>query len=214
MPNSVDGLAEDGVQGAATELEGATQLDFHLLVRPHDLPGIRPAEPVVRLFVLPAVLNSLTKDAVFVTQTVAHGGKLHRGHRVEETGGQAPEPAVAKAGVGFRFKQAEPIEVLLLDRLPGDGVEQEVRHIVGQRAADEKLHRKVIDALGVLALIGVLGEQPALREDVPDGAGKCLEAFSRAHGGQFDDVIEEQVPLVKRLIRSRELHRTAPVLLA
>ena len=198
---------------AATELEGATQLDFHLLVRASDLPGIRPAEPVVGLLVLPAVLNSLTKDAVFVPQTVAHGGKLHRGHRVEETGGQAPEPAVAKAGVGFCFKHAEPIEVLLLDGLPGDGVEQEVRHIVCQAAPDEKLHRKVIDSLGVLALIGVLGEQPALREDVPDGAGNCLEAFSRARGGQFDDVIEEQVPLVKRLIRARELHRTAPVLL-
>ena len=143
--------------------------------------------------------GSSAEDAVFVTQTVAHGGKLHRGHRVEEARRQAPEPAVAKAGVGFRFKQAEPIEVLLLDPLPGEGVEQEVCDIVCQRAADEKLHRKVIDALGVLALIGLLGEQPALREDVPHGAGKGLEVFSRARGGQFDDVVEEQVPLVKRV---------------
>ena len=81
---------------------------------------------------LPAVLDRLAEDAVFVAQTVAHGGKLHRGHRVEEAGGQAPEPAVAQAGVGFCFEQAEPIEVLLLDGLPGDGVEQEVRDIVGQ----------------------------------------------------------------------------------
>ena len=85
--------------------------------------------------------------------------------------------------------------------------------LLARRAADEKLHRKVVDALGVLALVGVLREHPALREDVPHGAGKGLEAFSRARGGQFDDVIEEQVPLVKRLIRARELHRTAPVLL-
>ena len=150
-------LAGDGTQVSATELEGATQLDFHLLVRASDLPGIRPAEPVVGLLVLPAVLNRLTKDAVFVPQTVAHGGKLHRGHRVEETGGQAPEPAVAKARIRFRFKQAEPIEVLLLDPLLGDGIEQEVCHIVGQRATEEKLHRKVIDSLRVLAIIGLLG---------------------------------------------------------
>ena len=124
-----------------------------------------------------------------------------------------PSPPLPRPASGSCFEHAEPIEVLLLDGLPGDGVEQEVRDIVGQRAADEKLHREVIDALGVLALVGVLGEQPALREDVPDGAGNGLEAFSRARGGQFDDVIEEQVPLVKRLIRARELHRTAPVLL-
>ena len=116
-----------------------------------------------------------------------------------------PSPPLPRPASGSCFKQAEPIEVLLLDRLPGDGIEQEVRHIVGQRAADEKLHRQVIDALGVLALIGVLREHPALREDVPDGAGKGLEAFSRAHGGQFDDVVEDQVPLVKRVVRPREL---------
>jgi len=49
----------------------------------------------------------------------------------------------------------------------------------------------VIDSLGVLAIIGILRKHPALRKDVPDGAGKRFEAFSRAHGGQSDDVIEE-----------------------
>ena len=79
--------------------------------------------------------------------------------------------------------------------------------MLAKRAADEKLHRKVVDALGVFALVGVLGEHPALREDVADGAGKRLEAFARAHGVEFDDVVEEQVPLVKRVVRSR---RTPP----
>ena len=75
--------------------------------------GIGAAQPVVRLLVLPAVLDGLPEDAVLVAQPVAHGRELHRGHRVEEARGQAPEPAVAQAGVGLLLEQAEPVEVLL-----------------------------------------------------------------------------------------------------
>ena len=214
MPIRLDGLPAIGAQAPAAHLERAVQLDFHLLVRPSDLPGVRAAEPVVRLFVLPAVLDGLAEHAVFVTQPVAHGRELHRGHRVEEAGRQAPEPAVAQARVGLLFEQAEPIEVLLLDGLPGERIEQEVRDVVGQRAADEKLHREIVDALGVLALVGVLREHPALREDVPHGAGEGLETLARAGGGQVDDVVEDEVPLVERVVRPRELDRAAAVLLA
>src|SRR5215472_14046905 len=65
--------------------------------------GVRPAEPVVRLFLLPAVLNGLAKNAVFVAQPVAHRGELHRGHRVEEAGCQTPKSSIAQARVGLLF---------------------------------------------------------------------------------------------------------------
>ena len=97
----------------AADLEGAVELYFHSFVWASDLPGVRPPEPVVRLFLLPAVLDGLLENAVFVAQTVAHRGKLHRGHGVQETRRQAPEPAVPQAGIGFLFQQCEPIDVLL-----------------------------------------------------------------------------------------------------
>jgi hypothetical protein len=71
-------------------------------------PGILPTEPVVWLFVLPAVLDRLSEDAVFVTQPITHGRQLHGRHRVEKTSRKAPEPAVSEAGVGFLFEEAEP----------------------------------------------------------------------------------------------------------
>ncbi len=182
-------------------------------MRAHDLPGVRAAEPVVRLFLLPAVTDGLAEHAVFVPQPVAHCRELHRGHRVEEAGRQAPQPAVAQARVRFLFEQAEPVEILLLDGLLREGIEQQVRHVVGQRAADEVLHREVVDALGVLALIGVFREYPALREDVPHGAGEGLEPFAWPDSGRFDDVVEDQVPLVKGVVRPCELDWAATVLL-
>ena len=114
--------ADDCAQAAAVHLERAVQPDFHLLVRACDFPGVRPAQPVVRLFALPAVLDGLPEDAVFVAQPVAHGRELHRGHGVKEAGRQAPQPSIAQAGVGLLFEQLEPIEVLLRRRpaAPGD----------------------------------------------------------------------------------------------
>ena len=90
---------------------------------------------------------------------------------------------------------------------PAQRIEQEVRDIIGQGAADEKFHREIVDALGVLAMVGVLRSHPSLREDVAHGAGECLEAFAGADGCRFDDMVEEQVPLVEGVLRPGELHR-------
>ena len=94
-----------------------------------------------------------------------------------------------------------------------DRVEQQVRDVVGERAADQELHREVVDALGVLALVGALGAHPALREDVPHGARDGLEALPRTERRGVDDVVEQQMPLVERIVRAGELDRAAAVLL-
>src|SRR5262245_37676106 len=54
---------------------------------------------------------------------------------------------------------------------------------------------------------------PALREDVPDGVGESLETLPCAGGRQLDNVIEEEMPLVERVVGARELNRPAAVLL-
>ena len=162
---------------------------------------------------MPAVLNGLLEDAVFVAQAVAHGRDLHRRHRVEKASRQTPQTAITQTRVGFLLEQLEPIEVLLLDGFFRDRIEEKVRDIVGQRAADEKLHREIVDALGVLALVGLFGVYPTLRQDIPHGAGKGLETFARTGGHQLKDVIEEEMTLVKSVVCSCELNWPAAVLL-
>jgi hypothetical protein len=46
----------------------------------------------------------------------------------------------------------------------GEGIEAQVEDVVGQRPADQELHGKVVEALGVFAIVGVLRSAPALRE--------------------------------------------------
>src|SRR5262249_17520790 len=61
-------LANDRAQAATAQLERAVQFDFDLLIWTQDLPGVRATEPVVRLLLLPAILDGLPEDAVFVPQ--------------------------------------------------------------------------------------------------------------------------------------------------
>ena len=123
--------------------------------------------------------------------------------RIEEASRQAPETPIAQARVGFLLQQLEPIEVLLLDGFFRDGIEEKVRDVVGQRAADEKFHREIVDALGVLALIGLLGTHPSLREDIAHGAGDGLKTLASADRRHFHNVVKDEVPLVERIARSR-----------
>jgi hypothetical protein len=99
MPIRLDG-GRDDAQRPAAHLERAAELDLHLLVRPGDLPRVGPAQPVVRLLALPAVLDRLPEDAVLVAQPVAHGRQLHRGHRVEEARREAPRPPLPSPASG------------------------------------------------------------------------------------------------------------------
>ena len=213
MPISEEGRPATGRKRPVLHRERAVQFDLDGLVRAGDLPRVLAAQPVVRLFVLPAVLDGLFEDAVFVTQPIAHGRELHRRHRVEKTSRQAAEPAVSQTGIGFLFDEAEPVEVLLLGDLLHERIEQQIGDIVGERAPDQKFHRQIVDPLRVLPVIGAVGQHPALRQHIPHRARGRLEALARPGGFRSDDVVEKQVPLVQGVVGPGEPDRAAAVLL-
>src|SRR5204863_311173 len=66
-----------------------------------------------------------------------------------------------------------------------DVIKEKVRHIVSQRTTDEEFHRKVVNALGILALIRLLGPNPSLRKDITHRAGDSLETLASADRGCF-----------------------------
>src|SRR5262249_34807922 len=110
-------LANDRMQTSAADLKGAVQLNLNLLVRPLDLPWVLSSQPVVRLFLLPAITDRLLENAIFVAQPVAHGREFHCRHGVEKAGCESSESAVTQPGVRFLFNQPEPIKVSLFDGL-------------------------------------------------------------------------------------------------
>jgi len=198
----------DGAQFTGARFKGTIELDFDLLVWPGNLPRIGPAQPVVRLLPLPAVLESLLEHSVFVSQTVAHGRKLHSGHRVQEACRQAAEPAIAEGRVRFLLQQFGPIDALIFHGFANNGIEKEIGDVVGQRTADEKLHREVVDSLWVQALVGALGRHPALGKDVPHCPGKCFKAIAGVGAGPVDDVVEQEVAFIQAVVHPQEEYRT------
>src|SRR5205823_2879305 len=132
---------------------------------------------------------------------------------VEKASGKPPEPAISQAGIGFLLDNTQPIEISLLGGSLGGRIEQQVYEVVCQRPSDEKFHGQVVYALGVFAFVSGFGANPALRKNIPDRAGNRLEALTRPGSIWCNNIVEEQMALIKRVIRAGEPDWTAAVLL-
>src|SRR4051812_6778865 len=100
------------------------------------------AQPVVGLLALPAVLDRLLENSVFVAQPVPHRRKLHCRHRIEKAGGKTAEPAIAKPCIGLLLENRQTVELLLVKETARERVEAKVQDVIGERAPDQKLHRQ------------------------------------------------------------------------
>ena len=211
--DAVDGgrPPRNGLQGPALDLVGAVDVDLDPLERTAHLPRVRVAEPVVGVLHLPAVLQGLAEHAVLVAKPVARGRELQRGHGVEEAGRQPAQAAVAEPGVGLLLDQVPPVDPLLVHLPPDEGGEPHVGHVVGERPAEQVLHRQVVDPLRVLPRVVAVRGDPALGQDVADRVGRGLEAFPVAGRLRVHHRVEEEVPFVEGVVGAGELHRAAPV---
>jgi hypothetical protein len=163
--------------------------------------------------VLPAVLNGLFEHAVFVTQAVPGSRNLHRGHRIQKASRKTPETAITQAGIRLLFQQLEPVEVLFLDRCFRNGIEEKIRNVIGERAADEKFHREIVNTLRILTLVSLFGMNPALRQNIAHRVSDRLEAFASADRGHLHDVVKDEMTLVKRLVSATKPNGSATILL-
>ena len=63
-----------GAVGSGQCLDGAAKADLVRGVRPRHFPGIAEGQPVLRILVLPAILDHLAEHAVVVADAVAVRG--------------------------------------------------------------------------------------------------------------------------------------------
>src|SRR3569623_1087543 len=117
------------------------------------------------MFDLMAVFDALVEHAVFVADAVAVGRQAQRGQRIEETGREAAEAAVAERRIGFELAHGFEVETDLAEGLS---------ELVGETDVDQAVGKGVADGLGVEAEVIVfeLG----------------LESLMR-HGHSFDVVV-------------------------
>ena len=143
----------DVVEGALPGfLDLAVELDLDALVRVAFEPDLAAGQPVVGLFLLPAVHDFLFEDAVLVQDGIAGARDAGGGHAVQIAGGQAAEAAVAKARVRLFLVDAVELDVGVGQNGGGDLGKAQVEQTAFQAAAHEEFHAEVIDLLGAGAV--------------------------------------------------------------
>ncbi len=147
-------------------LHGAAEVHAVDDVRPLELPRIAERQPVLRQFVLPAVLHDLPENAVVVPDAVAVGRDLQRRHAFHEARGKAAQTAVAQRRIGLELAQPVEIDAQEVERAAHCRREAQVRHRVGQQASDEEFEREVVNAFAPVAAIHVRRFEPAIDDAV------------------------------------------------
>ena len=85
-------------------------------LRAHELPRVGERQPVLRIFLLPAVLDHLPEQPVVVADAVAAAGNAKRRHPFHEAGGEAAQAAVAERRVGLGRAQAIEVDAEVAER--------------------------------------------------------------------------------------------------
>ena len=87
-------------------LDRAAEADRIAHLRPVEFPRIAQRQPVLGIFVLPAVLHHLAEQPVLIADAVAVGGDVQRRHAFHEARGQPTEAAIAERRVGLERRAA------------------------------------------------------------------------------------------------------------
>ncbi len=190
-------VAFNNAQCSVANLERDVQFHLNRFVGARHFPRIRPGEPVVGLFALPAIADALLENAILVAQAVAHARNAQRRHRIEETRREPAQAAIAEARIRFLLDDLERVNLQVLAQVLPGGINLEVCDVVRQRTTEQEFHREIIDSLGVALPVGVFGLEPALRKHVAHGAGDGFILVARCRFGVADHLVEGQMPLVK-----------------
>src|SRR5262249_30357385 len=140
-----------------------------------------------------------------------HDRKLQRSGRFQKTCCEAAEAAISEPGVWFLLEHLDPVEVSLSNSLFHCRIEQEIGDVIGQRAADQKLHREVVHALRIAGFVSFFRKHPPLREHVPHRPRESLEAVAGGGSLRIDGVVKKEVALIERVVGSGKMDRTASV---
>ena len=96
--------------GAGILFDMAAKADLIGAFAPLEFPRIAVCQPVLGQLDLPPLAHFLAEQAMGIANAIAIGRDLEAGHGFEETGGKAPEAAIAQRRI-----RLEPDEVAKVD---------------------------------------------------------------------------------------------------
>ena len=118
------------------------------LVATLDVPGGTVYRPVVRLLALKAVQKRLPEEAKLVIDAVAVPRIRQTRQRIEEASRETAQATVPERWVALRLQHIREIDAHIRRHLGTRVIQAQIAQVVGQQAADQELHRKIVDLLG------------------------------------------------------------------
>ena len=149
-----------------------------------ELPGRSEGEPRVGLLDLLAVYERLAEDAVLVADAVADVRDAEGRKRVDEARREAPEAAVAEAGLDLLRAQSVDVDAARGHRVGRDLGEPRREQVVVELTAEQVLGGQVRDPLGLLLPLAAQVFEPARHKvvahrerqrEVAVGVTRCRE---------------------------------------
>ena len=122
------------------------ELGFHIAAKadgvihlwPLEFPRVAKGQPVLGIFLLPAILDHLPEQAIVIAYAIAIGRHRQCGHTFHETGGEAAKAAIAKGRIRLHRAQCVEVNIQFLKggahRLGNADIAQRVK----QQPSDEK----------------------------------------------------------------------------
>ena len=142
--------------------------------RPLEFPGVAEAQPLVGIFLLPALRDDLAEQAEIVADAVADRGDRERRHAFHEAGREPPEAAIAERRVRLAFAQIGQADAEIAERGLEHLQQPHIVERVAEQAADQEFQREVIDPLGAGVVALLFGRQPAVHDAVAQRQRRCL----------------------------------------
>ena len=168
--------------GIGDGFDAAAEADRVHHFRPFEFPRVAEIQPVFGLFLLPAIDNCLTEQAVLITNAIAMASDTEGRHAFHEARRETTEAAVAERRVGLQQADALQIDAQFGQRFTSDVEQAEVAQAVVEQAADQELQREVINPLLAFAV-----DLPGVVHPVFD------HVITRSQGDGFEPVMVEGV---------------------
>ena len=105
-----------------------------------EFPRVLARQPVIGHLDLTPVDDGLAEHAIVVANAITHARHTQGRHRIEETGGQPAQTAIAQCGIGLQLGQRVVFDAEIDQGLTHRALHVQRQNGVGEGTADQEFH--------------------------------------------------------------------------
>ena len=160
-------------------LHFAIDFDVLAVVRVNYLPWRAVHHPAIGMLDLVTVFEGLAEQTELVIDAVADGRQIERSHRIQETGGETTQAAVAQTHIVLGTSQIFPINPEFFQGLTSMIIFAGILQGADEQSPHQILEREIIRATDVLSVVHRLSLDQAIKHPVAHSHGRGPKPVTR-----------------------------------